>query len=164
MGLSTLLLPGLAGLGAIALLGIPGAIAQTSRPSIFNEAPYNRTVRPAPGPTPLLQPNRLPVATITPVNGKVNVKLINKTGTVVVYQVIGGTAQRQLQGRSEVNLSELSTPVNLTFYRPDRGFLIVTLQTPSTPGTLEVTLTETANPDAGRSAMSIESSGGVFLD
>lgn len=155
---------GLIGVGTILLLGLPSFAQSQSRPGIFNEPPYNRTGRPVKQPGPLLPPTRTPDGTVQPVDGKVTVKLINKTGTSVLYQIIGDTAQRTLTGRSDVTLQALETPTNVTFYRPDRGFLIVGLQATQAPGTLEVTLTESADQDAGRSAMLIQPTGEVYLD
>lgn len=147
-----------------------GAIAQRNpNPTVFNEPPFNQGQRltPAttPSPAPTTSPVRTPVSTIKPVDGKVTVKLINQTYTNVVYKELGGeTAPRTLAGRSEVTLQNLSTPVNLNFYRPDRGFLVINLQpSADTENLLEVTMTETADQGLGKTSLNIEPDGNVYL-
>lgn len=147
-----------------------GAIAQRNpNPSVFSEPPFNQGQRPTPATTPSPEPTaspvRTPVSTIKPVDGKVTIKLINQTYTNVVYKELGGeTAPRTLAGRSEVTLQNLSTPVNLNFYRPDRGFLIVNLQPAAdAENRLEVTMTETADQGLGKTSLTIEPDGNVYL-
>ncbi|MEH2443565.1 hypothetical protein [Nostoc sp.] len=159
-------------------------------PSIFSESPYNRSQtpvtpgpsarppRPVPGdkiqqPSPggvssdqpqLLQPRQTPSATIALTNGTVNIKLVNDTAANVTFQVIGDTAPRSLEGKSNVTLPGLKVPVTVTFEREDRGQLLVTPQASSEPGSLEVTFKEATNAAQGRSAMRIERNGSVFLN
>ncbi|MDX2100849.1 MAG: hypothetical protein SFW36_23975 [Leptolyngbyaceae cyanobacterium bins.59] len=148
-------------------------IAQApSQPSIFNEAPYNRSLRRTP--TPSVQPapsgqppspeqRQAPSAQVRLVDGQATIRLINRTNAVVRYQVIGDTEFRSLQGRSEITLRSLRAPVSLTLGREDRGFLQISLASPS-EGTLEATLVETTNFAADRSSLVIEPSGSVFLN
>jgi hypothetical protein len=82
----------------------------------------------------------------------------------VTYQVIGDTAPRSLQGRSDVMLKSLSTPITITFQREDGGFLLVTPQPSSQAGMLEVRFNETGDASEGRSAMRIQRNGSVFLN
>jgi hypothetical protein len=159
-------------------------------PSIFSEPPYNRsqaTVPPGPGARPprpvprdqsqqsspgaassdqpqLLQPRQTPSATIALTNGTVNIKLINDTAANVTFQVIGDTAPRSLQGKSNVILQGLKAPVTVTFERIDGGQLIVTPLASSEPGSLEVRFNEATNAVQGRSAMRIERNGSVYLN
>lgn len=142
------------------------------RPSIFNEPPYNRVQRPStsppanvPGSTPLPEQQQPPSATVTPTDGKVSVKLVNATGANITYQVIGDTNQRTLAGKSDVMLQDLPTPVTVTFKRQDGGLLQVTPQASSEQsGMLEVTLAETTDLGTDKSAMRINSTGGVYLN
>lgn len=157
----------LAGMATITGLALPSAVAQTQRrPSVFNEAPYNRVPKPvqtAPG-SPLLPPNPEPVATIQPVNGRVNIKLANQTATEISYQVVGDTPPRRLAGKTDITLLNLRTQTNLTFYRPDRGFILVDLKPSGTnPGQLEVSLSATADPGQGKSSLVIDPTGQVYL-
>jgi hypothetical protein len=152
-------------------------------PSIFSEPPYNRSQAPvAPRPIPrdqtqqpspgavftdqprLLQPQQTPSATIALANGTVNITLVNETAATVTFQVIGDTAPRSLQGKSNVILQGLKAPVTVTFEREDRGQLIVTPQASSEPGSLEVTFNEATNAAQGRNALRIERNGSVFLN
>ncbi|MEH2134282.1 MAG: hypothetical protein V7K86_27450 [Nostoc sp.] len=129
-----------------------------------------RPPRPAPGEAvstdqpSLLQPRQAPNATIALTDGKVNVRLVNDTAAKVTFQVIGDTAPRSLQGKSDVILQGLRTPITVTFEREDGGQLIVTPQASSEPGSLEVTFNEATNAAQGRSAMRIERNGSVFLN
>lgn len=157
----------LAGIATISGLALPSAVAQTQRrPTILNEAPYNRASEPvqAAPDNPLLSPNPEPVATIQPVNGRVNIKLANRTATEISYQVVGDTPPRRLAGKTDITLLNLRTQTNLTFYRPDRGFVLVELKPSATRSEqLEVSLSATADPNQGRSSLVIDPSGQVYL-
>lgn len=114
---------------------------------------------------PLPSQQQPPIAVLTPNNGVVGVKLINKTGADILYQVIGDTRLRTLSGRSQVMLQDLKTPANVSFYRRDRGFLLVSPHVPTTaPNTIELTLTETTDFAIDRTALSIDPSGDVYLN
>ncbi|MEH2290939.1 hypothetical protein [Nostoc sp.] len=171
----------------------PGAASSTlnPRPSIFSEPPYNRSQAPGspgsgvtpsqPVPSdqtqqssppavstdqqPQVEPRQTPTATIAITNGTVNIKLVNDTAANITFQVIGDTAPRSLQGKSDVTLQALKVPITVTFERVDGGQLIVTpQQTASEPGNLEVTFKEATNATQGRSTMRIERNGSVFLN
>lgn len=168
-------------LAAQGLLPVPATPSQDqTRLGVGGEAPQpsaipprpatgDQTQQPSPGAastdqTPLLQPRQTPSATIALANGKVNIRLRNDTAANVTFQVIGDTAPRSLQGKSDVTLQGLDAPVTVTFEREDGGQLIVTPQPSSEPGSLEVTFKEATNPAQGRSAMRIERNGSVFLN
>ena len=131
--------------------------------------PGDRTQQPSP-PTvstdqqPQVEPRQTPTATIAITNGTVNIKLVNNTAANITFQVIGDTAPRSLQGKSDVTLQRLKAPVTVTFERQDGGQLIVTPQAASEPGNLEVTFKEATNATQGRSTMRIERNGLVFLN
>ncbi|MBN3908591.1 MAG: hypothetical protein HWQ35_19225 [Nostoc sp. NMS1] len=131
--------------------------------------PKDQSQQPSPGAAStdqpqLLPPRQTPSATIALTNGTVNIKLINDTAANVTFQVIGDTAPRSLQGKSNVILQGLKAPVTVTFERIDGGQLIVTPQASSEPGNLEVRFNEATNAAQGRSAMRIERNGSVFLN
>lgn len=143
-----------------------------SHPTLLSEAPSNPGSATSPGTipsrtTPLIPPlpeqQQPPSATVVPVNGKVNIKLVNQTYTNITYQVIGETKPRTLAGRSEITLQNLPTPINIMFQRPDRGLLRVSPQS-SEPGMLEATLTETTDLGIDRLAMTIQRNGNVILN
>ncbi|MEH2196407.1 MAG: hypothetical protein V7K98_27720 [Nostoc sp.] len=142
----------------------PGPGAKPPRP-----VPRDRSQQPSPRAVStdqpqLLQPRQTPSATIALTNGTVNVRLVNDTAANVTFQVIGDTAPRSLQGKSNVILQGLKAPVTVTFERIDGGQLIVTPQASSEPGSLEVTFKEATNASQGRSALRIERNGSVFLN
>lgn len=146
------------------------------RPSIFDEPPYNRlqrtptdanttpTTETTPGAITLPLPEQqTPSAIATPVDGKINIKLINTTNAVVSYQVIGDTDQRFLSGDSNVTLQNIKTPVTVTFSRQDRGLLKVNPQA-NLVGLLEVTLDEATNLNDDNTTMRIQQDGKVLLN
>ncbi len=131
--------------------------------------PGDRTEQPSPPAVsndqqPLVEPRQTPTATIAITNGTVNIKLVNNTAANITFQVIGDTAPRSLQGKSDVTLQGLKVPITVTFEREDSGQLIVTPQAASEPGNLEVTFKEATNATQGRSTMRIERNGSVFLN
>jgi hypothetical protein len=105
-----------------------------------------------------------PIATVLPTNGRVDVRLVNGTGANVTYQVVGDTAPRSLQGKSNALLQGLRLPTTLTFYREDGGLLEVTPQRTSQRGILAVTLRETTEVGTDRGALRIAENGAVFLN
>ncbi|WP_138499426.1 hypothetical protein [Nostoc sp. PA-18-2419] len=121
-------------------------------------------VPPEPGATVPVEPRQTPSATIALANGKLNIRLVNQTAANITYQVIGDTAPRSLEGKSDITLQNLSAPITVTFERQDGGQLIVTPQASSEPGNLEVTFNEATNAVQGRSAMRVERSGSVYLN
>ncbi|MEH1769207.1 MAG: hypothetical protein V7L27_31215 [Nostoc sp.] len=149
-------------------LGVGGGEAPEPDVRLPRLAPGYQTQQPSPGAVsteqPQLQPRQTPSATIALANGMVNVRLVNETAANVTFQVIGDTAPRSLQGKSDVTLQNLKAPVTVTFEREDGGQLIVTPQGSSEPGSLEVTFKEATNATQGRSAMRIERNGSVFLN
>ncbi|MEH1923756.1 hypothetical protein [Nostoc sp.] len=164
-------------LAAQGLLRVPATSSQEqTRLGVGTPEPGVRLPRPNPGdqtqqlsPGAIstdqqLQPRQTPSATIALTNGMVNVRLVNETAANVTFQVIGDTAPRSLQGKSDVTLQNLKAPVTVTFEREDGGQLIVTPQGSSEPGSLEVTFKEATNATQGRSAMRIERNGSVFLN
>ncbi|MEH2452692.1 hypothetical protein [Nostoc sp.] len=131
--------------------------------------PSEQTQQPSPGAVSndqpqLLQPRQTPSATIALANGIVNIRLVNETAAKVTFQVIGDTAPRSLQGKSDVTLQGLKVPTTVTFERQDGGQLTVTPQPSSEPGSLEVTFKEATDATQGRSTMRIERNGSVFLN
>jgi hypothetical protein len=145
----------LVAMGSCLWLGYP-AIAQTNN------------INTAPSDTPLLAPPieqlQPPVATILPLNGQVNVTLINRTGAVITFQVLGETSPLSLPGRSEVRLLSLKTPINVTFHRQDDGLLQVSPLATASPGELEVVFKETTDLSIDKRAMNIQGTGNVYLD
>lgn len=105
-----------------------------------------------------------PFTSITPVNGRVDIRFVNETGSAIDYQVIGDTEYRSLPGRSEMRLENLHIPTTFTFRRADNGFLQVTLNPDSPTGTLTMQVRETPNFAADRTSVYIDQKGNVFLN
>lgn len=161
-------------------------------PRIFYEEPFNRTVavpqgcppnafqpRIQPGlqpdVTPQLEPDLIqpplpeaqmgaPVATIMAQEGVVDVRLLNATNTVIEYEVIVDTDQRNLTAGSDVLLRGLSIPLTMTFNRPDGGFINVIPEVSSSGDMLEVRLNEAASIGADESSLIIQESGEVYVN
>lgn len=124
------------------------------------------TTQPAPGSgiqPPLPEELQDPSALVTPLNGKINIKLTNATNAVVTYQVIGDTGQRRLTGDSDVTLQNIETPVTVTFVREDGGLLKVSPQATSA-GLLEIMLDEATNLNEGQGTIRVQEGGQVFIN
>ncbi len=130
-----------------------------------NELPNTPITTPEPGSTvqPPLPEEQAPSAMVTPVDGKINIKLINATNAAVTYQVVGDTDQRTLAGDANVTLQGITTPVTVTLVREDGGLLKVSPQAASA-GLLEVTLDETTSLDESDSTMRVQQNGIVLLN
>jgi hypothetical protein len=159
-------------------------------PSIYYEEPYNSTRLVPQGcppnatgrllgvqritTTPVLPPNSViaplpenrsnPIATVTPRDGKVDVKLINTTNAVISYEAIGYTQRRFLSGGEEIVLQNLPTPVTITTVRQDKGLVDVIAVPASKQGMLEVSLDESKQLDDNLGALRIQRDGQVFLN
>ncbi|MEH2316442.1 hypothetical protein [Nostoc sp.] len=158
-------------LAAQGLLPVPATPSQSQsqvpeEPGVSSPvpAPGDQTQQPIPEGGSTNQPPQTPNATIALNNGKVNIRFVNDTAANITYQVIGDTAQRSLQGKSDVILQSLKAPITVTFQREDGGQLLVTPQPSSEPGSLEVRFNEATDAAQGRSAMRIERNGSVFLN
>jgi hypothetical protein len=117
--------------------------------------------RPVQEPT-LLQQAPSPDARISPAGGVVTVTLVNTTYTTITYQAIGDTEERSLAPRSTVTLQNLKTPTSVTFYRSDRGFLVVRPNVAS--ATLKLTMTASDDIAVDRTFMEIKANGDVYLN
>ncbi|MEG4961723.1 MULTISPECIES: hypothetical protein [unclassified Microcoleus] len=105
---------------------------------------------------------RAPDGKIVPVNGKVNVRLTNKTNDRLFYQVAGQTNRRSLAENSTVALPALTLPVSIVFRRPDGALLKPSLK-PVGEGTVEVRLDETNDLGLDKTSLRIRNDGGLFL-
>lgn len=169
--------------GSLLFVTIPlTAIAQTPqptpsrvlnpRPSIFNERLYNRNRPPTndnttpslPLSPPLPEESTEAIATVTPINGKVSVKLKNTTNTAITYEAIDYTQRRTLAPKGEVVLKDLPAPVTLTLVRPDNGFIQIAATSAANSGLLEVSLSEGKTLNEQQSAIRIQQNGQVFVN
>ncbi|KAF3889041.1 MULTISPECIES: hypothetical protein [Nostocales] len=104
-----------------------------------------------------------PIASVTPTNGQVSVKIKNDTNAAINYEVIGHTERRVLAGGQEVVLQNLPVPVTITTVRQDNGFVrVIPVSTKS--GMIEFSLDEQANPGNEQGVIRIQQSGQVYLN
>ena len=113
--------------------------------------------------TPLPENQQGAMMRVMPVNGQLNVKLINETGSPITYQIVEDTKPRFLSVDGEVSLTELKMPLTLTFHRPNGGLISVNSQPMSDPGVLEVRLDNASNLSADKNALVVEENGLVFV-
>ena len=116
--------------------------------------------------TPQDVPPRFPMpsARVTPTEGMVTIKLVNSTNAVINYQVLGITQPRTLGEQSEILLTNLKTPITLTYQRPDGGLLLVRPQATATPGMLQVSFGATTDLGTDTKSMDVQEDGRVFLN
>lgn len=148
--------------------------AATQRDGIPNRVTTDREaftepLTPAPPPVGVIQPpvpetRSNAIALVTPIDGKVDVKLKNNTNTTISYEAIGHTQRRFIAGGEEIVLQDLPTPVTITTVRQDRGLVDVTPVSTSQAGVLEVSLNESTNLDDSLGALRIQRDGQVFLN
>ena len=168
--------------GSLLFVGIPlNSLAQTPsptpsrvlnpKPSIFNEqlyrrdrSPINTTEPSAPLVPPLPEESSNAIATVTPINGKVSVKLKNTTNTAITYEAIKYTERRTLAAKAEVVLKDLPAPVTITLVRPDNGFIQIAATSIANSGLLEVSLSEAQALNEQQSAIRIQNNGKVLVN
>lgn len=145
----------------------PGTVRQ--RPSIFNEAPYNRnpprTPTTLPVQPPLPEQRSQPVASVVPTNGTINMRLKNDTNVIVTYEAVQYTPRRSLRPGEEVLLRNVPVPVTVTFVRQDNGFVeVIPVNTPERE-LLSLTLDEDTTPlDRNQGVIRVQQNGQVFLN
>ena len=126
----------------------------------------NRTLPPAPTSItpPLPETRSNAIARVTPMDGKVDVKLKNNTNAPISYQALGYTERRFLPGTEEIVLLDLPTPVTITTVRQDRGLVDVIPVSNSQPEMLEISLNESKILDDNQGVLRIQRDGQVFLN
>lgn len=105
-----------------------------------------------------------PESPLTRVNlpgNRVNVRLINKTGTTLNYQAIGHTNYRSLPTEFQDTLRNLPAPSTIMLDRPDGGHMRFT--TRSQPGFLEIYIYPQANFDDNKGVLEIQPTGLVYV-
>lgn len=144
---------------------IGATVGTTTGGSIAGNVVAGPASNPLPSTTEPLPQERQPASAKLPANTRqATVRLINRTGAAIGYQVIGDTTQRLLPGKATTTLQSLDIPIGVTFRRQDFGLLEVTTQTTTTPGELLVYLDATTDLGLDRTTLSIETSGEVFLN
>lgn len=141
--------------------GQPGIAVYGNPPGVTNPP---GTALTAPVKPPLPEERSTPIATVTPMDGKVDVKLKNATNAIITYDAIGYTQRRVLPGGEEVVLRDLPLPVTITTVRQDGGLVDVLPLSTTETGLLEVTLNESKDLDDNAGVLRIQQNGQVFLN
>lgn len=114
---------------------------------------------------PLPEARSQVVATVTPTDGTVDVRLKNNTNALVRYQAIGYTDYLPLEGPEEIIVQDVPPPTTITFARQDDGFLEIQPVAFDEQGLLEVSLDEDATPlDPNQGVIRIQEDGQVLLN
>lgn len=104
-----------------------------------------------------------PIATITPTDGTVGVRLQNNTNAIITYQAVGYTERQVLQGGEAAVLQGLPTPVTIRMTRQDDGFIEAKPVSTQT-GLLEIALDETTSLEQSDRTLRIQEDGQVFTN
>lgn len=137
------------------------------------ETPESETPTPSPTPSPSGKPAApqdpparfpLPSARVTPAEGMVVIKLVNTTNALINYQIVGVTPTRTLGEQSEILLTNLKTPLTLTYQRPDGGLLLVRPQATAMQGMLQVSFGATTDLGVDTKSMEVQEDGKVILN
>ena len=94
--------------------------------------------------------------------GLITLRLINQTGAIIQYQVIGGPSLT-LGETSVVELSGLSIPITLTYQRPDGGLILVRPQSIHSK-VLDVIFDSTADFNLDTKSLNISAQGKLYLN
>jgi hypothetical protein len=113
--------------------------------------------------TPPVESLQAPAATVSLPDRQVDIILVNQTGTEVVYQVLGELSQSRMAADRADSLRNLKTPMNLSFYRPDRGPIEVVAEA-TKPGELRVIFKRGSSFDVDRISLTVQETGQVFLN
>ncbi|GAB4379405.1 MAG: hypothetical protein Kow00121_33450 [Elainellaceae cyanobacterium] len=131
----------------------PGRIVVNQQPSDTVAGETNPQV---------VTPEDTVIATVTPTEGTIAVRLINNTNTLITYEATGQTARRYLQGGEEITLEGLPTPTTVRMTRQDGGFVQATPIESTEPGLLVLSLNETAIHGRDDSAITVQEDGSVL--
>lgn len=144
----------------------PNAFTAKQQATTTPPTPETQPIQPPTSPVtqpPLPEKTQTAITTVTVKDSQVNVQLINSTGVGISYQAIGQTEVRTLNPKEEFVLRNLPTPITITVVRQDSGFLKV-IPKESSPGTLTLTLDESAEFGDNQGAVRINANGQVFFN
>jgi len=130
---------------------LPGTSSGSVSPTTSAQPPLPETLQNA-------------IATVIPLNGRVDVMLRNNTGTTITYEVIGHTQPRSLAGGAEVMLQDLPVPVTITTLRPDRGLVRIAPIVGAQAGAIGFALDETTRLGSDQEAIRIQNNGQVLVN
>lgn len=104
-----------------------------------------------------------PIARVEPMNGMVDVQLMNSTNIPIYYEVTGETGRRIISAQDEAYLQNISLPATITAVRTDDGLLRVVPER-TAEGTLELSLEEDPTFDDTQGVIRIQPDGQVFVN
>ncbi|MEB3357456.1 MAG: hypothetical protein VKK04_12080 [Synechococcales bacterium] len=104
-----------------------------------------------------------PIAVVPPMDGTVDVRLVNGTNALITYEVTGETQRRYLQAQEETTLRGISLPATITTVRQDEG-LVDIIPISSTDGMLELSIEEDRGLDDTQGVIRIQPDGQVFVN
>ncbi|MGF1492875.1 MAG: hypothetical protein ACFBSC_10575 [Microcoleaceae cyanobacterium] len=141
--------------GLLSILGLGTIPATSSEKSVkLSQSPV---IQPPP---PEVQTP--PVARVQPMDGKVNITLMNDTGANITYAVVGETDERTLAGEQKAELLGLPLPTTITTVRQDKG-LIDIKATSSEMGQLEISMDEEPNVGSSELTIRVQADGQVLV-
>jgi len=103
------------------------------------------------------------IAIASPINNQLNISLMNNTGTVVTYEVVGDTTRRELMPDESAMLQEIPLPSTITLVRQDDGLLDVAAMD-TEEGMLQLSLSAEGALDDTQGVVRIQSDGQVFVN
>jgi hypothetical protein len=116
----------------------------------------------SPSQQPLSPVEPAPIGMVQLQSGRVNVTLKNMTNTQITYQAIGHTPPRNLVSKTDIVLQDISSPMTITFLRPDAGLIRVTMVANSGSGELVLMLDEATGLSDSQTSVRIQSNGNVL--
>jgi hypothetical protein len=143
-------------LSTLALSSVMGGFGLAEEPPGPTALP-NQTA-PPPAIAPIAERN-LAISSVTPVFGKIDLRLRNNIGTQITLEAAGFSPNTLTSGQS-VTLHSLPTPIIVKIARADGGSVKVRPIENASLGVLEVAIDE-GNEDSG--VMTIQPNGNVFI-
>ncbi|MEB3213067.1 MAG: hypothetical protein VKL39_17075 [Leptolyngbyaceae bacterium] len=107
--------------------------------------------------------NLPPIAVVPPMDGMVNVRLMNATNAMITYEVTGEAGRRYLQAQEEATLQNISLPATITTVRQDDGLVDINAIS-SEDGLLELSIEEEQELDDTQGVIRIQPDGQVFFN
>jgi hypothetical protein len=143
--------------GTLALSFVIGGASFAEEPPTPGRLPSKTAPPPAIAPT--VEKNSA-IARVTPISGKIDLRLRNNSGTRIIFEAAGFSSPTTLTSGQSMTFHSLPTPITVKIARVDGGFVQVRPIENASLGTLELTIDE-GDEDAG--VMKIQPNGNVFI-
>lgn len=99
----------------------------------------------------------------SPTDNQLSISLMNNTGALVTYEVVGDTQVRELMPNESAMLQDLPLPKTITLVRPDAGLLDITAESME-DGMLQISLSAETTLDSTQGVIRIQPDGQVFVN